>query len=247
MRTIRIYQPGFYNVGDEVTLLPQASLHVGVVLRMQTSERLTVFNGVDQEYNATLLAVTKKAVIVRIDSVQTVSRESPCSVHLAPGVMKGDHMEWLVQKAVELGVRSISPLLTQHTSVRQDAGRLAKKHAQWLAIAISACEQSGRTTLPIIHAPLPLPVYLQQTLTGKRWLLDPRAEQSWREPLLLELHAPRSTWHLLVGPEGGFHTDELQQAAAAQFESFHLGSRILRAETASIAALSVLQALFGDL
>ncbi len=247
MRTIRIYQAGQYQVGDIITLLPQASMHVSVVLRMQLGDDVTLFNGANQECQASLVFINKKSVRVRIETSQLMSRESPLVVHLAPGIIKGEGMEWLIQKAVELGVNSISPLLTQHSAVKQDPGRLAKKHLQWQAIAISACEQSGRNTLPCIHAPVSLSDYLQQQRRGVPCVLEPNATHAWRTLLQSPSHQDASEWHVLVGPEGGWHANEIEQMLHANFQSFHLGPRILRAETASVAALSVLQVMRGDL
>jgi 16S rRNA (uracil1498-N3)-methyltransferase len=242
MRTIRIYQPGSYTPGESIALSASASQHVGVVLRMKTGDPLTLFCGDNREFSATILSVLKKQVLVQLHSVITVNRESPCALHLAQGIAKGDGMEWIVQKATELGVASIWPLLTQHGSVKHDPARLIKKHAQWQAIAISACEQSGRNTLPIIHEPCTLNHYLQQCTTSNKWILDPQATCSWRN----HVHASAELT-LLVGPEGGFHPEEITQAAVAEFKPLTLGPRILRTETAAIAALSVLQATAGDL
>lgn len=242
MRAIRIYQPGEYKLNDTLTLSPAACLHVGTVLRMQPGDPLTLFCGDNREFTASIKAVSKKNIEVHIDSVQAVNRESPCALHLAQGIAKGDRMEWIIQKAIELGVASISPVLTQHGAVKHDTSRLLKKHAQWQAIAISACEQSGRNHLPIIHEPCLLETYFEQCQTSNRWILDPHTHTPWRD----HLH-PCSEITLLVGPEGGFHPDEIKQARTHQFASLTLGPRILRTETASIAAVSILQAIAGDL
>ena len=138
-------------------------------------------------------------------------------------------------------------MLTQHAAVKQDASWLTKKHSQWLAIAIQACEQCGRNSLPTINSAMPLPTYLQQTHHGARWLLEPSAELAWRNIIPPAADTGQRICHVLVGPEGGFHADEIKQAHAVQFQACSLGPRILRAETASIAVLSVLQALQGDL
>lgn len=242
MRTVRIYQPGNYSTGETFALSANACLHVGVVLRMQAGDELTLFCGDNQEFSATITEVTKKQVIVRIDAVTHVNRESPCALHLVQGIAKGDRMEWIIQKAIELGVASISPVLTQHGAVKHDQTRLLKKHAQWQAIAISACEQSGRNTIPLIYEPCSLTHYLNQCNIQQRWILDPHTTHSWRK----EVHDAKEI-ALLVGPEGGFHPEEIQDAQAHQFKSLSLGPRILRTETASIAALSLLQGMVGDL
>jgi 16S rRNA (uracil1498-N3)-methyltransferase len=242
MRTVRIYQTGTYSCGDIIELSPSASQHVGVVLRMQPGQSLTLFCGDNQEYQATIESVMKKRVTVYIHEVHAVNRESPCAIHLAQGIAKGDRMEWIVQKAVELGVSSISPLLTQHGAIKHDTDKLLKKQAQWQAIAIGACEQSGRNIIPVIHAPCSFQHYMQHCQTSNRWLLDPHTTLSWRQ----QLHAATEIT-LLIGPEGGFHHDEVDAAHQAGFHALSLGPRVLRTETAALAALSVLQAFVGDL
>ncbi len=243
MRTVRIYQPGNYSLHDVVELSEPASHHVLRVLRMRTSDSLILFRGDNQEFSALITAIKKHQVTVRIQGVQAVNRESPCVIHLAQGIAKKEHMPFVIQKAVELGVASITPLLTQHGSVRQNSKHLAKKHAQWEAIAIGACEQSGRNILPPIHEPCSLEAYLERCDTPNRYLLDPKADTSWRE--FSRKNSGEIT--LLIGPEGGLSPQEVSDAKARNFEGIALGPRILRTETATLTALSVLQALLGDL
>ena len=242
MRTIRIYQPGPYIENDTVELSMAASQHVGVVLRMQPGEKLTLFCGDNREFSATIVSVHKKKVIVIINAVDTVNRESPRSIHLAQAISKGERMEVVIQKAVELGAASITPLLTTHCVVRLDADRLAKKQAQWQAIAIAACEQSGRNKLPIIHQTCALETYLQQCQVPTKLVLHPKSAQSWRDYTFVD-----GDIALLIGPEGGLSDEEVNQAQAAQFQPLCLGPRILRTETAAIAAISMIQAIGGDL
>lgn len=242
MRTVRIYQPGTYACGESIELCANASQHVGKVLRMQAGEQLTLFCGNNHEFKATITSALKKSIIVHIDQMTKINRESPCAIHLAQGIARGEKMEWIIQKATELGAASISPILTQHGSVKHDKERLDKKLQQWQNIAISACEQSGRNTLPIIHAPCTLEHYLQQNTTSNKWILDPYASNTLKNQI-----KPTASMTLLIGPEGGFHDDEIKQATLAEYQPVSLGPRILRTETASIAALSILQALVGDL
>jgi len=242
MRIVRIYQPGHYSPGDIVTLSDAAGQHVGLVLRMQANEPLTLFRGDNHEFSATILSAHKRHVTVRIDSTAAVNRESPRSIHLAQAISKGERMEWVIQKAIELGVTSITPLITAHCVVRLDAERMQKKHAQWQAIAISACEQSGRNEIPIIYPVCSLTTYLNQCQAKCRWVLYPEAGKSWRD-----YPSQAGDIALLIGPEGGLSEDEIQQALNQQFQPLGLGSRILRTETAAITALSVLQAVYGDL
>ena len=242
MRTIRIYQPGPYDAGHTLELSPAASQHVGVVLRMQPGEQLTLFCGDNREFSATITSLHKKKVIVSVNAVHSVNRESSCAIHLAQAISKGDRMEWVIQKAVELGVTTITPLFTAHCVVRLDAERLGKKMAQWQAIAIAACEQSGRNQLPIIYQACSLDTYLHQCQALTKLVLHPVTEQSWRDYTLTN-----SDIALLIGPEGGLSDEEVSQAQAAEFQPLCLGPRILRTETAAIAAISMIQAISGDL
>ncbi len=242
MRTIRIYQPGFYSVGELVNLSETASQHVGVVLRMQVDDALTLFCGDNREFSATITQVNKKRVQVLINAQIDVSRESYRGIHLAQAISKGDRMEWVIQKAVELGVTSITPLFTAHCVVKLDAARLAKKQLQWQAIAIAACEQSGRNQLPVIYPALSLEGYLQTCQAPMRLVLDPAATQSWRDYAY-----SNGDLALLIGPEGGLSEAEVSFALSYDFRPLSMGPRILRTETAAITALSVLQAVAGDL
>ena len=242
MRTIRIYQPGHYAVGDLIELSETASQHVGVVLRMQPDDKLTLFCGDNREFSATITRAHKKKVMVTITAVQQVNRESPRGIHLAQAISKGDRMEWVIQKAVELGATSITPLLTTHCVVRLDATRLAKKQAQWQAIAIAACEQSGRNQLPMVHPACSLNDYLQACDATIKLVLDPYVAKTWRDYTFAT-----SDIALLIGPEGGLSDDEVSLAQAQGFHSLCLGPRVLRTETAAIAALSVLQSIAGDI
>ncbi len=242
MRTIRIYQEGDYRPGQTLTLSETAGQHVGLVLRMQPSEQITLFRGDNHEYVATILSVRKRQVTVHINTDIEVNRESPRIIHLAQAMSKGDRMDWIIQKAVELGVSSITPLITAHCVVRLDAERLSKKQSQWQAIAISACEQSGRNRVPIIHVTCSLDAYLNQCQAKHKWVLYPDAGKSWRD----YVNSP-GDMALLIGPEGGLSDDEISQAMTKQFQPLGLGSRILRTETAAITAMSILQAVYGDI
>lgn len=244
MRTVRIYQPGSYALHEQIELTDAASHHVTRVLRMHLGEPLILFCGDNREFSASIIAIKKHCVTARIDGVETVNRESPCHIHLAQGIAKGDRMSFIIQKAVELGAASVAPLLTQHGSVKHDAKQLAKKHLQWQAIAISACEQSGRNTVPLIHAPCLLHDYLETCTASVRWTLDPQADTTWRT---LPKQQSNDSIALLIGPEGGLNQHELREAKKQGFQGICLGPRILRTETATLAALSLLQARQGDL
>ena len=243
MRTTRIYHPGDYALDDTVILSPEASHHVITVLRMPTGAQLTLFNGEQHECQAAILVPHKKHTELKILNVYTINRESPCHIHLAQGIAKGDKMEWIVQKATELGVAEITPLFTLHGAVKQEKTRFEKKWQQWQAIAMNAAEQSGRTKIPTIHAPCDFQSFIQQPKEKERYILDPYASSTFKQAI----QSTAKTVTLLIGPEGGFHTDEIRSANIIQYKSLSLGPRILRTETAAITALSILQALAGDL
>lgn len=242
MREIRIYQAGAYQSGETIELSPEAGQHVGVVLRMQLGDSLTLFDGNNHQVEARITAIKKKQVLVLLGEPKEISKESSLSIHLAQGISKGDRMEWVMQKATELGVGAITPLITERCAVKLDTDRLQKKVSQWQAIAVAACEQSGRNSIPTVHFPISLGQFLKQNQAELSLILDPRGQKSWREytPLPLDIA-------LLVGPEGGFSEDELTLALKQNIQPLSLGPRILRTETAAISALSVLQALGGDL
>ncbi len=238
MRTVRIYQPGPYEKGETLELSAEAGQHVGVVLRMQAGSPLTLFCGDNREFHATILTAHKKKVSVIINDIHFVNRESPRAIHLAQAISKACRMEIVIQKAVELGVTSITPLFTTHCVVHLDAARLSKKQAQWQAIAIAACEQSGRNQIPMIHDACLLETYLEQCQATTKLVLHPDTTQSWRNYSLTE-----GDIALLIGPEGGLSDEEVTRAMAFEFQPLCLGPRILRTETAAIAAISVLQAI----
>lgn len=242
MRTIRIYQPGEYSPGQTILLSASAAQHVGLVLHLEVGAEIVLFRGDDYEFQAVLIAVRKKHIEAKILSMRPLSRESSRQIHLAQSIIKGDKMEWLIQKAVELGVNSITPLLTDRCVVRVDEERLQKKQEHWQAVAISACEQSGRNQIPKILPTCTLEHYLLQTKAKHQWLLSPKAKNSW--PASIHHDADLS---LLIGPEGGFTEEEIHLAQQHQVQSIRLGPRVLRTETAAIVALGIVQMLYGDL
>jgi len=242
VKEVRIYEPQDLIPGQIVALSPQASQHVGVVLRMKPDETLTLFCGDDREFLARIIEVKKKQVFVSIGTVNIISRESPLRIHLAQAISKGDRMDFVMQKAVELGVTSIIPIISQRCVVSLDKERLAKKLQQWQAIVISSCEQSGRNRVPLVHQPLHIGQYLKEATGQFKLVLSPKATKSWRDYETVPKEIA-----LLIGPEGGFNDEEINEALAQGFQSLSLGPRILRTETAAITALSVLQAAAGDL
>jgi 16S rRNA (uracil1498-N3)-methyltransferase len=243
MRTTRIYHPGEYEPNDEITLSPEASHHLITVLRMSVGCLITLFNGAQRESQSTIISAHKKHTVLKILNTHLVDRESPCHIHLGQGIAKGDKMEWIVQKATELGVAEITPLFTQHGAVKQEKARFEKKWQQWQAIALNAAEQSGRTKIPLIHFPTDFEDFVHQSIAHPKYILDPYSSSKFKQIL------PHTLPHaiLLIGPEGGFHTEEIAMAKTNHYDHVSLGPRILRTETAAITALSILQALTGDL
>lgn len=242
MRIIRIYQPGDYAPGQTIELTADAGQHVGVVLRMSAGDSLCLFSGDNHEYEAQISSVHKKKVCVTISSKHEVNRESPRIIHLAQAISKGERMEMVMQKAVELGVASISPIITSRSVVRLDQDRMEKKRMQWQSIAIAACEQSGRNKIPLVNNVILLDEFLTQQTAALKFVLHPKKSKTWRD-----YHFSQAELALLIGPEGGFDAKELEQIFAAGFNPLCLGPRVLRTETAAISALSVLQAVAGDL
>lgn len=242
MRISRIYHPDLLIVDQNITLTPDASNHLANVLRAKVGQAIVLFNGDGSEYSAHLIDVTKRKVIACIDSKLSLDIESPLKIHLGQGVSRGDKMDWVIQKAVELGVHEITPLLTERCGVKLNQERWQKKHEQWLKLIISACEQCGRNTLPVLNQAIDFEVWIQQTTNQVRLTLHPRAEQGLRH-----VNVPSAGARLLIGPEGGFTEHELYITEEFGFQSAQLGPRVLRTETAAIAAISALQAIHGDL
>lgn len=221
--------------------LPDAQAHhVGRVMRRRAGDTLSLFDGGGHEWAATLSCVERKRVEVCLNAPIAPVPESPLTVHLGQAISKGDRMDIAIQKSVEMGVTDITPLYTERGDVRLRGEREAKKHAHWQAVAISACEQCGRATLPRIHAPCLLDDWLNARHETLRLVLQPGASA-------LEQRTAPETVALLIGPEGGFSADEIERAEAKSFGPLALGPRILRTETAPIAALALLQYLYGDL
>ena len=228
---------------DQTLTLPEAaSRHLVQVLRLREGDAFIAFNGQGGEYGAVIHRIAKRDVQVRIGSFNAINRESPLSLTLAQCVSKGDRMDYTLQKAVELGVSEIVPLLSERSVVKLDAERWEKKMEHWRGVVISACEQSGRTRIPALHTPAPINAWLtQDTGTTLKLTLAPEASRSFHS---IEL-AQRPVI-LLVGPEGGLSDAEIQRAESKGFEAITLGPRILRTETAGVAALAAIQALWGD-
>lgn len=242
MRIPRIYHPGALASGERICLDDSAANHVVRVLRLRPGATLRLFNGEGGEYVATLSDIGKRHVEVTIGPHHAIEVESPLAITLAQGVAKGERMDYVVQKAVELGVARIVPVISEHCAVNLSSDRQDKRLRHWQAVAISACEQCGRNTVPQIVAPVPLDTWLARTDDALRLVLDPRAEAG-----MAHLKPTGSALTLLIGPEGGLSDGEITRATAHGYCGIRLGPRILRTETATVAAITLVQARWGDL
>lgn len=237
---MRIYQAADLHVGM-MELDEKASHHLARVLRVAVGDEVVLFNGRGGEYLAVISAVNKKTVTVEILRHVEKEVESPVAISLAQGVVRGEKMDFVIQKAVELGVKEIFPVITERCNVRLDQEREQKKLLHWQAVVISACEQCGRNVLPVVHAPIDLPDWLEKISAEMKFILSPHSDGKLRD----EKTKP-TTVAILVGPEGGLSEHEIDLSVQNGFSILNLGPRILRTETAALAALAVLQTKFGD-
>jgi 16S rRNA (uracil1498-N3)-methyltransferase len=240
MRIPRIFTQQNLLTGEQIALEESASHHLNKVLRMQVGRELILFNGAGGEFAATIHDVTKKQVVVSIAEHLIDNRESPLELELAIGISRGERFEWVLQKATELGVTKITPLITERTEVKVSGDRQEKMHERWQQILISACEQCQRNLVPVLAAPTQILDWLPKVNAEQRFVLHHR--DSKRLPADT---APASV-SLLIGPEGGLSEREIAQALAQDFNALTLGPRVLRTETAPIAAISLVQYLWGD-
>jgi 16S rRNA (uracil1498-N3)-methyltransferase len=242
MRVPRIYTAQPLSAGARLALETDAAHHLARVLRMPVDAQLVLFNGDGAEYPARIAAIDKKNVVVTIERADASERESPLQIHLGIAVSKGERMDWVIQKATELGVTQISPLQSERVEVRLHGEREEKKRAHWQAITVAACEQCQRNRLPVVNTTQPLAGWLDAVVADEKFVLHHRSDTALADAVA----KPRSV-ALLIGPEGGLSDSEIAQAERSGFNSLRLGPRVLRTETAPLAALSVLQFLWGDL
>ncbi len=238
----RIHLPVRLAVGQTVELDENARRHVVQVLRLRAGDRIVLFNGKGGECPATIVQAGKRSVQVRIDDCTDIDRESPLNVHLGLGISKGERMDFALQKATELGVAQITPLFTERVVVRLDDKRLNKRLDHWRGVIVAACEQSGRNRLPVLHDAVSFDDWLAARDEACRLFLDPLAARS-----LKDLPAPGTRVALAIGPEGGFSDRERDRIRLRDFTGVQLGPRILRTETAAMAALAAVQVLWGDM
>ena len=243
MRVPRIFSRQPLNPNSSCTLEAGPSQHIARALRMDVGEALLLFDGSGAEFEATILACSKKHVEVMIGKVNEVDRDSPLAIHLGIAISRGERMDWVMQKATELGATCLTPLFTERTEVKLSADRAEKKLRHWQQIVISACEQCGRNRLPEVVAPAALSNWLAHTSADRKLVLHHRAAKAQAATTTT---TPGSV-ALLVGPEGGLSAVEIEQAEAKGFASLSLGPRVLRTETAPLAAIAILQSQWGDM
>ncbi|MFS0825665.1 16S rRNA (uracil(1498)-N(3))-methyltransferase [Pseudomonas phoenicis] len=238
MRLSRFFIDAPLSLGEHT--LPEAQAHyIGRVLRMAAGDAVQLFDGSGQEFLGQLLEVGKKTVRVMLDQALPGQPDSPLHVHLGQGLSRGERMDWAIQKATELGANEITPIVSERCEVRLKDERADKRLAHWRQVAVSACEQCGRSTLPLIHPPRTLAEWLGDVDADLKLVLHPVAEP-------LTNHAKPARLAFLIGPEGGLNDGEVEQASRAGFHAARLGPRVLRTETAPVVALSVAQQLWGD-
>lgn len=228
-------------VGEQLTLPRDKAHHLNTVLRLQPGASLHVFNGDGHEYAATLTTATRNDVAITLEQDNTPRRESPLTLTLAQGIARGDRMDFVVAKAVELGVTTIQPLFCARGKVKLSGARLQKKQTHWQRVAESAAEQSGRLICPRVEAAATFKQFLATPTQATRLLLAPEAGTP------LRALSPATQATLVIGPESGFSDTEVADARAAGCQPLRLGPRILRTETAGMATLAALQSHWGDL
>lgn len=242
MTTARVFVPSMLRPGQDLWLDGERAHYLVRVLRVRIGESIVLFDGRGGEYPAVIGAISKQAVRLQPQAHLARDVESPLRIRLIQGISRGERMDFVVQKATELGVHRISPVHTERSVVRLRGERAEKRSAHWERIIQGACEQCGRNALPLLDAAVDLAALLGTSLAGARLILHTRNAGS-----IAGLQPAARELNLLVGPEGGFTEAEVSQASNAGFVPWSLGPRILRTETAALAAIAVLQARFGDL
>jgi 16S rRNA (uracil1498-N3)-methyltransferase len=240
MRVPRVFTHQAIVTNSTLALAEPQSHYLSKVLRMQAGRGLILFNGDGGEYSAEISAVHKKYIEVNVKDFSSENRESHLQLELAIGVSRGERMDWVLQKATELGVTKITPLLTERTEVKLGGERADKKMEHWQQILISACEQCQRNILPKLSEPKIYSEWVTQCEADFKFVLHHRDSQGLPKDKITQSVA------LLIGPEGGLDDDEIAQAIAQKFSPLTLGPRVLRTETAPVAAISLVQYLWGD-
>jgi 16S rRNA (uracil1498-N3)-methyltransferase len=243
MRLTRVYVDADLLPGRSLTVDGTAANHIARVLRLRVGDPLTLFNGRGGEHAAAVEELGRDTVLVGVREHRELERESPCELTLAQGISRGERMDWVVQKATELGVSRIAPIFTERSVVHLDDEQAARKVQHWRSIAIAACEQSGRNRVPEVSKPTALYEWLERRDTHvTALLLSPGAAIR-----MADISPTGARITVLIGPEGGLADIEQETAVKSGFTAVRLGPRVLRTETAAVCALTLLQQQFGDL
>ena len=244
MRLSRVYLDSPLALNAVISLPKEIAHYLSNVLRLSVGDQLLVFNSQQGEFRARLISVAKRKVDIELleknRGVHDLAMRASLSIHLILGLSRGDRMDFAVQKSTELGVNEITPTYTEYGEVRLKPERVTKKLQHWQKIAISACEQSGRIDVPVINKPISL-MELSLGEYVNKWMLEPSGSDALPQSIAANNIA------LLVGPEGGFSENEIAWAQCNDFQILALGSRILRTETAPVAAIAILQHKYGDM
>ena len=240
MRLPRIHCDLRLGPGAQFALAPEAAQHVGKALRLKTGDALTVFDGRGGEYEATIQRIDKDRVDVKVGAWRDAETESNLRIGLIQGLPEADKMDWIIQKSVELGVAWIQPIICDRSVVRLSGERAARREAHWRRVAVAACEQSGRNRVPEVRPTLGFQSWIAMPAPAPRWVLVPGATP------ITSKSAAAGAVELLVGPEGGLSERERDLALSQGCEPVALGPRVLRTETAPLAALAAIHALWGD-
>jgi len=243
MANLRFYTPSPLALGASVQLSESAAAHATRALRLNVGDDVILFNGDGFNYSCTLTDIKKNGVTAVVNSATAVHNESPLNITLVQAISSGDRMDFTIQKAVELGVKNIQPVSSKRSVVKLSAERAEKRTEHWQNIAISACEQSGRTYVPKVLAPTSLEQWLSKnpSANSTRILLNPIGAVR-----LTEITKPTGEIQLLIGAEGGLSQEEIDLATTHGFQSIVLGPRILRTETAALTAIAAMQLAWGD-
>jgi 16S rRNA (uracil1498-N3)-methyltransferase len=241
MRLTRIHVPTELVSGAVVALSEAAAIHLSRVLRLQPDDHCIVFNGDGSDYDARIVALGKRGATVEIVSARELHNESPLRITLIQALARGEKMDLILQKATELGVHGFVPVNSERSEVRLDGERVDKRMAHWRGVVVAACEQSGRARVPDVAVPRSLQLACGALDPGARYLLDPQAVRS------VAGCSPSAHCTLAIGPEGGWSPRDRALLQEVGFEGLRLGPRVLRTETAGIAAIAALQSRFGDL
>jgi 16S rRNA (uracil1498-N3)-methyltransferase len=261
MRLTRVYVDAPVAAGKRVVVEGSAANHIARVLRLRSGDSLTVFDGSGGEFGARIEEFRKEAVVVAVEEHRPLDRESPLPLTLVQGISRGERMDWIIQKATELGASRIQPVFTKRSVVRLDEKQAQRKLQHWRAIAVAACEQCGRNRIPDLAVPLDFfdmlagdpsgrtgpaggtgPAGRTDSADSTRLLLSPTGDLR-----IDDLQDVGKGITVLIGPEGGLEDLEQEAAVTAGFKAVRLGPRVLRTETAAIAALTIIQRYFGDL